>query len=81
MIYTPAKYEVATFNSLEHMHLQENTLFDLDLGTKVIKIVVEYVTYAPTKLKVSTSNCLGENTITRTMTDRQTYMQYIYLTL
>ena len=38
------------------MHLQENTLFDLDLGTKVTQNVAQYpqhhVTYAPSKFDV-----------------------------
>ena len=36
MTYAPAKFEATTFNHLEEdMHLQEKTLFDLDLGVKV----------------------------------------------
>ena len=46
------------------MHLQENTLFDLDLGVKVTQNVAQYplhhVTYAPAKFEVATSNSLGD---------------------
>ena len=42
----------------EKMHLQENTLFDLDLGVKVIQNVAQcplhHVTYAPTEFEVTT---------------------------
>ena len=51
------------------MHLQENSIFDLDLGVKVTQNVAKYplyhVTYSATKFKVATSNCLGRDTITR----------------
>ena len=51
------------------MHLQENTLFDLDLGVKVTRNVAQYplhhVTYPATKFKVATSNHLGGDTFTR----------------
>ena len=44
----------------EKMHLQENTLFDLDIRVKVTENVFQYllhhVTNAPVKLKVNTSN-------------------------
>ena len=60
----------------EEMHLQENTLFDLDLGVKVTRNVIQYplhhVIYAPTKFEVAMSNGLGEDTITRNMTDGRT---------
>ena len=60
----------------EEMHLQENTLFDLDLGVKVTRNVTQYplhhVIYAPTKFQVATSNGLGEDTITRNVTDGRT---------
>ena len=58
----------------EEMHLQENTLFDL--GVKVTRNVTQYplhhVIYASTKFEVAMSNCLGEDTITRNVTDGQT---------
>ena len=58
----------------EEMHLQENTLFDL--GVKVTRNVAQYplhhVIYASTKFEVATSNGLGEDTITRNVTDRRT---------
>ena len=45
------------------MHLQENTLFELNLGVKVTKNVAKcpphYVTYAHTEFKVTTSKRLG----------------------
>ena len=60
----------------EEMHLQENTLFDLDLGVKVTRNVTQYplhhVIYAPTKFEVAMSNRLGEDTITRNVTDGRT---------
>ena len=61
------------------MHLQENTFFDLDLGVKVTRNVTKYplhhVIYAPTKFQVATSNGLGEDTITRNVTDGRTDRQ------
>ena len=45
----------------EKMHLQENTLFDLDLGFKVTQNVAQFpqhhVTYAPAKFDIATSHC------------------------
>ena len=45
------------------MHLQESTLFDLDLPVKVTLNVAQcpmhHVTYAPTKFEVTTSKALG----------------------
>ena len=47
------------------MHLQENTLYDLDLFVKVTQNVVQcrpnHMTYAPAKFEVATSNSLGED--------------------
>ena len=47
------------------MHLQENTLYDLDLVVKVTQNVVQcppnHMTYAPAKFEVATSNSLGED--------------------
>ena len=44
----------------EEIHLQENTLFNLDLGVKITGNVVQYplhhVTYAAVKFEVATSN-------------------------
>ena len=58
------------------MHVQENTLFDLDLGVKVTRNVTQYplhhVIYASTKFEVATSNGLGGDTITRNVTDGRT---------
>ena len=67
--FAPAKFEAATSNSLEEMLLQENTLFDLDIGVKVTQNVAQYpphqVTYAPVKFVVATSNSLGGDAFTR----------------
>ena len=53
----------------EKMHLQENTLFDLDLGVKVTQNVAQYprlhVTYAPAKFDITTSHGWGEDACTR----------------
>ena len=63
MTFVPAKFEVATSNSLGEMHLQENTLFDLDLQVKVTLNVAQcplhHVTYALTEFGVTTSKALG----------------------
>ena len=59
----------------EEMHLQEiyYLTLDLDLGVKVTRNVTQYplhhVIYASTKFEVATSNGLGEDTITRNVTD------------
>ena len=54
------------------MHLQENALFDLDLGVKVKQNVAQYplhhVTYLGTKFEVVTSNGLGGDVFTRKYT-------------
>ena len=51
------------------MHLQENSIIDLDLGVKVTQNVAQYplhhVTYSATKFEVATSIRLGGDTITR----------------
>ena len=51
------------------MHLQENTLYDLDLVVKVTQNVVQcppnHMTYAPAKFEVATSNSLEEDGFTR----------------
>ena len=53
----------------EELHLQENTLYDLDLVVKVTQNVVQYpsnhMTYAPAKFEVATSNSLGEDGFAR----------------
>ena len=53
----------------EKMHLQENTLFDLDLWVKVARNVVQchlhHVTYAPTEFEVTTSIGLGGDAFTK----------------
>ena len=38
--YKPAKLEVATSLVKEEMHLQENTLYNLDLGVAVLRVAV-----------------------------------------
>ena len=44
----------------EKLHLQENTLFDLDLGVKATQSVAQYprhhVTYASAKFDIATSH-------------------------
>ena len=53
------------------MHLQENSIFDLDLGVgvKVTQNIAQYPlhreTYSATKFEVSTSKCLGGDAFTR----------------
>ena len=51
----------------EMMHLQENTLFDLDLRVKVTRNVaqclLQHVTDAPTEFKVTTLKALGGGSI------------------
>ena len=51
------------------MHLQENTLFDLDLGVKVTENLVKCpphrVPYAPTKFEVATSKGLRRDAFTK----------------
>ena len=51
------------------MHLQENTVFDLDIEVKVTRDVTQYplhhVTYAHAKFEVGTSNGLGGDAFTR----------------
>ena len=73
--YSPARFEVSTSNH-EEMHLQENTLFDLDLGVKVAQNVAQYplhhVTYLGTKFEAVMSKGLGGDTFTRNVKDIQT---------
>ena len=51
------------------MHLQENTIYDLDVGVKVTQNVTQYplyhVTYLPAKFEAPTSNSLGGGAFTR----------------
>ena len=52
--YAPAKFLMLLHPMVkEKMHLQENTLFDLDIGVKVTQNVAQYprhhVTYEPAK--------------------------------
>ena len=50
------------------MHLQENTLYDLDLVVEVTQNVVQcppnHKMYAPAKFEVAMSNSLGEDGFT-----------------
>ena len=59
MTFAPAKLYVAMSNSLGEMHLQESTLFNLDLQVKVTLNVAQcplhHVTFAPTEFQVTTS--------------------------
>ena len=56
------------------MYLQENTLFDLDIGVKVTQNVAQYslhhmtYRYAPAKFEVAASNSLGGDAFTRKKT-------------
>ena len=69
MTYTPAKFDIANPTVKEKMHLQENTLFDLDLLVKVTCNVAQYplhnVTYSATKFEVAMSYHLGGDRFTR----------------
>ena len=53
----------------EKMHLQANTLFDLDLWVKVTRNVAKcplhHVTYAPTEFEFTTSKVLGQDAFTK----------------
>ena len=67
--FAPTEFEVTTSKALGGEHLQENSIFDLDLGVKVIQNFAQYhlhhVTYPATKFEVATSNRLGGDTFTR----------------
>ena len=67
MTYAPVKLLYPMVK--EEMHLQENTLYDLDLVVKVAQNVVQYppnhMTYAHAKFELATSNSLGEDGFTR----------------
>ena len=51
------------------MHLQESTLYDLDLGVKVRQNAAQYpphhMTYAPAKFEVAMSNGIGKDVFSR----------------
>ena len=59
----------------EEVHSHENTLFDVDLGVKTVKVpqdVAQYplhhvsdVTYSDTKFEIASSNGLGGDAFTR----------------
>ena len=65
--YAPAKFDVA--HPMVKEKIQENTLFDLDLGVKVTLNVAQYpqhhVTYAPAKFDIATYQGLGKDAFTR----------------
>ena len=72
LTYTPAKFEVATSNSLGGDVFTRKYIFDL--GVKVTQNVTQYplhyVIYVSAKFHVATS--LGKDTSTRNMTDGRT---------
>ena len=49
------------------MHLQENTLFDLDRKDtqNVVQYPLNHMTYAPAKFEVASFNSSGEDEFTR----------------
>ena len=51
------------------MNLQENTLYDLDLGARVtqnvVKCLLNRMSNAPAKFEIATSNSLGKDEFTR----------------
>ena len=55
--------------TVKEVYLQENTVFDLDLGVKVTQDVAQYpphhVRYAHVKFEVATCNGLGGYAYTR----------------
>ena len=57
------------------MHLQENTLFDLEVKVtqNVAQYPIQHVTYAHAKFKDATPNALGGDTFTRKVPDRCTH--------
>ena len=63
LTYVPAKFKPALSKGL-WMYLQENTLYELDLGVRVMRNVFQYpshhVTYAPATFEDSISNGLGD---------------------
>ena len=66
--YAPTNFEVAmSIKVEEEMHLQQNTVFDLD--SKVTQNIAQYsihhVTYATAKFEFATSNILGGDAFTR----------------
>ena len=69
MTFAPAKFEVATSNSLGEDAFTRKSLFDLDLQVKVTLNVAQcplhHVTYAPTEFEVTTSKALGGEAFTR----------------
>ena len=69
MTYALASLKLLHPTIKEKMHLQENTLFDLDLWVKVIgnyaQCLLHHVTYAPTEFEITMSKGLGGVAFTR----------------
>ena len=59
------------FTVYEEIHLQENTLFYIDLGMLPSTLYI-ILTYSATKFEVTTSNGLKGDTFTRNVTHRRT---------
>ena len=69
MTYAPTEFEVTTSKAFGGKHLQENSIFDLDLGVKVTQNVAQYplhhVTNSATKFEVATSKGSEGDAFTR----------------
>ena len=69
MTYAPAKFDIAIPMLKKKIHLQENTLFDLDLRVKVTRNLAQcplhHVTYAPTEVEVTMSKAKEGEVFTR----------------
>ena len=69
MTFAPAKFEVATSNSLGEDAFTRKYIIDLALQVKVPLNVAQcplhHVTYAPTEFEVTTSKALGGEAFTR----------------
>ena len=70
MTYAPAKFEVATCMS---NGLGGNAFIrNIKVTLNAAQYPLHHVTYSATKFEVATSYCLGGDTFTRNMTDRET---------
>ena len=76
LTYAPTEFEVTTSKALggeaftrKFNHVQESTLFDIDLQVNVTRNVAQYplhhMTYPATKFEVARSNRFGGDTFTR----------------
>ena len=67
MTYSATKFEVAMLKVKQEIHLQENSIFDLDLGVtqNVARYPLHHKTYSATKFDVATSKGLGGDAFTR----------------